>query len=85
MALLAGLVELLLADPADVGDVAGARGRRLAGGVVVALVQAEVLRALLGVWPLDDDGLDRRLKQLRVVDVCTLDLEPERAAVGLDD
>src|SRR5262249_20943375 len=55
------------------------------GRIVVGLVEAELLRALAGVGPLDHDRLDRGGEQLRVVDVGAFDLEPERAARALDD
>ena len=80
MAFRARLVQFLLADPADVRDVAGGLGRLSAARVVVALVEAEVLRELAGVRALDDDRLDRGGEQLRVVDIGTRELEPERAA-----
>jgi hypothetical protein len=55
------LVELLLADPVEGRDGAGSLDRGAAGRVV-GLVQAEALLVLGGVWVLDRDGLDRRLK-----------------------
>jgi hypothetical protein len=85
VALLSGPVELLLADAADVRDVAGSCGRAAASRVVVGLVEAEVLRVVGRVRALNDDRLDRRGEQLRVVDVRALDLEPERPARALDD
>jgi hypothetical protein len=78
--LLAGPVELLFADPSDVRDLAGGLGCRVAGRVVVGLVETEVLRALLRVWSLDDDRVDRPGEQLRVVHVCAVDLNAERPA-----
>ena len=78
MRLLPDLVEFLFADPADVRDVAGGFGCRLAGRVVVGLVETEVLRVLLGVWSLDDDRLDCSGEQLGVVDVGACDLNTER-------
>jgi hypothetical protein len=53
--LLAGLVELLLTDAANVGEVAGLLADAGACFVVVGLVQAEVLDDLLGIGALDHD------------------------------
>lgn len=78
MALLTGLIELLLADPTDVRDVPAPLGRRPPGRVVVALVEAEVLRVLVRVWSLDNDRPDCGGEELGVMDVRALDLEPER-------
>lgn len=85
MLLEARLVEPLLADPADVGEVARPVAGGFAGRVVVGLVEAEVLGEPTGIGALDDDCLDRLREQLGVVDVGALDRSPERAAVLLDD
>ena len=84
VALLAGRVELLLADAADVGDVAAGLGRGAAGWVVVGLVEAEALRSALGrLGTLDRDRVERRLQQLVVVVVGALVGEPDRDSGGL--
>src|SRR3954469_5787447 len=50
---------LLLADPPDVRDVARVGRRRPTVGVVIPLVQAQVLLHLRRVGALDHDRLDR--------------------------
>ena len=84
MSLLAPAVELLLADPADVRDVSGVRAGRLAGGVVIPLVQTEVLRDGIGVGARDHDRFDRLREELGVVDVRTGDRGREGPTVFLD-
>ena len=79
------LVELLLADPADVGRVAAGLADALAGRVVVGLVEAEMLGDRLGVGPLDHDGLDRALQAAWWSWTLAPSIaNPERAAVLLD-
>src|SRR5271166_4580209 len=63
------LLPAVLTDRPDVADV--------------PLVQAQVLLDLLGVGPLDDDRLDRRLQQLLIDDVRSGDHYPERATVAV--
>ena len=83
--LLARLVFLLLADAPDVRHIARSRHDGLGGGVVIAFVQAQMLRRGPGRGgPLDDDGIQRRLQQLRVGHVGPGDHEAKRAAAALD-
>src|SRR5262245_39874307 len=85
MTLLAAAVQFLFTDAPDVRDVPAGLGRGPAAGVVVGLVQAEVLPVLERVGALDHDRLDRGRQQLGVVPVGAFDREPERAAASLDD
>src|SRR5690349_17232655 len=73
--------QLLLADFADVWDVLGVVGRVSARGVVVALVQAQVLWVLVWVGTLHHDSLYGRLQQLGVVAVGPVDDNPQRPAL----
>src|SRR5215217_3263326 len=73
--------QLLLADSADVWDVLGVVGRVSARGVVVALVQAQVLRVLVWVRAIHHYGLNSRLEQLGVVAVGPVDDHAQRAAL----
>ena len=74
---------LLLAAGADVRGEAVFVEELVHLGVVVALVQTDPLRFSSGVRPGDDDALERRAKQLEVVDVRARDLDPERDAPTL--
>ena len=78
----AGGVKLeldLLAAGADVGCET-ARERRLSDAVVVvAAIQAQSLRRLLGrLGPLDRDRVERRLEQLQIVAVGAVVRQPDR-------
>src|SRR5271157_5726698 len=77
------LLPAVLTDRPDVADVPFLLGHLMPGGIVVPLVQAQVLLDLLGVGPLDDDRLDRRLQQLLIDDVRSGDHYPERATVAV--
>src|SRR5947209_16560276 len=57
-----------------------ARDRRLSGAVVVvAAIQAQPLRRLLGrLGPLDRDRVERRLEQLQIVAVGAVVRQPDR-------
>jgi len=76
----------LLAARADVGAEAKLAGEFVHLEIVVALVEAEALR-LIGarLGPLDQDALERRAKELEVVDVRARDLESDRDAAPLAD
>ncbi len=84
MRLVARAVELLLADATDVRHVAGGVAGGLAGWVVIALIEAQVLDHLRGVRALHDDRGDRLIEQLAVVAVGAGDHHPQRPAVGFD-
>ena len=86
MAFVAVLVQLLLADPPDVRNVVRVGCRGSPGRVIVPFVQAQVLRrGVRRLGPIDHDRLNRRAKQLRVMDVGPGDHDAQRATVGLDD
>src|SRR3954469_21291339 len=78
--------DLLFANPADVGHVAGV-GRCLpAGRVVIALVQAQVLRLLgPGRGAVHDDGLQGGLQQLGIVAVGPVHDHPQRPPLLIHD
>lgn len=78
-------IEFLLTDARDVRCVL-VIGRRLTpGGIVVSLVEAQVLRRVgCRLGTLDHDRVERLRQQLRVVDVRRGDDYRERAAVRLD-
>ena len=80
------VVPFFLADPPNMRPVILLRHSCSAGGIVVAFIQAQVLRILFRwMGPLDDDRRDGLLQQLGVMDVCAGHHHPQRAAVGLDD
>src|SRR5664280_1429015 len=85
MCLLAPGVELLLTDAPDVWCVPCGCAGSLAGRVVIALIQAEILDHPLGVGALDHDRVDGSGQELGVVDVGAVDRYPQRAASLLDD
>src|SRR4051812_47223223 len=64
IAFLARIVFLLLADTPDVRDVAVTLEHFPSRSLVVTLVQAQVLRRLLGgLWALYDDGIEGGLQE----------------------
>jgi len=80
-----GAGRALVADERDVGDVVVVDAGAPAGGVVVAPIEAEVLLEVrLRLGPLQDDGVDGRLQELRVRDVRPGDGDRQGAALGLD-
>ena len=77
----ARLVELFLADAPDVRRMAVRGCRGMACGIVVSLVQAQMLRhTLRRLRPLDHDRLDGLLQQLAVVDVGSSHHDAQRPA-----
>jgi len=81
LALVPVEVLLLLADAPDVGDVPGFASGILACGIVISLVEAQVL---FDLWALDDSGVDGGLQQLRVMDVRAVEDDRQWSAVGFD-
>ena len=62
MLLLLLFIEFLLADAPNVRHVPGGSDQGFGSGTVVALVQAKMLRCLVGrLRTLDNDGFDRCL------------------------
>ena len=58
MSLLAVGIEFLFADAADVRGILVRDDRLMPNGMIVALIEAQVLRGLWGgLRPPDDDGL----------------------------
>src|SRR5205823_2391318 len=74
---------LLLADPPDVRGVIRSDRRASTVGVVVRLVQAQVLLHFGRVGPLDHDRLDRRLQELLLDHVGPGDHHAQRPAVAV--
>jgi len=82
---LALLVFLLFADTADMSQVAALRQDCLAWLVVIAFVQAQVLRFLFRrLWAFHDDGIERGRQQQVVVHVRARDADRKWAASLLD-
>src|SRR5215211_152320 len=79
----ARLVELLLSNASDVGYVASLLHKLPARTIVVAFIQAQVLRSLLGgSRAIDHDGIERRLQQLEIRHIGSGHNHRERAAIG---
>lgn len=84
VACFAGIIQLLFADATDMRDVVVFVHRVLAGWVVIAFVQTEMLgRLLAGKRTLDDDGLNRGVKQLGIMPVGAVHGRTQRSAVAL--
>jgi len=57
----------------------------MARGMIIALIQTELLRSLdRRLWPLDHDGLERLREQLRVVHVGSGDGHAQGTTIGFD-
>lgn len=69
MSLLLCLVQLFLANAANVRQVTVHPCRRLGGGIVVTFVQTQMLRVPLGIGRLDHDRFERVLKHLRIMNI----------------
>ncbi len=84
MLLVFFLVEFLFADSANVRSVFVLPGRLVARRIVVAFVQAKMLRFGLGrTRPLYDHGFQRSVQQFGVVNVCAGHDDRQRAALPL--
>src|SRR5215210_562204 len=82
---LAHFIELLFADAPDVWDVIAFFREFSGGSLVIAFVQAQILRrALGGLWALDHDGIERGFKELEVGYVRPGYHYSQRSSVGLD-
>src|SRR5215471_8003879 len=82
----AGTTLLQLAHLLDVRRVLVFRCHALAWLIVECLVQAKVLRNLLGrLWTLHDDRFDGYFQELMIVDVSAVNDHAQRAAVRIDD
>jgi peptidoglycan biosynthesis protein MviN/MurJ (putative lipid II flippase) len=82
MALSPAFIELLLADPANMRRVVRLRRGLMACGIIVALIQTEMLKRLgCWRWPLDDDGIKRLREQFRVVHVGSGNGDPKGPAI----
>src|SRR5215218_3410674 len=85
IAFLARIIFLLLADTPDVRDVAVTLEHFPSRLLVVSLVQAQVVRRLLGGFgALGDDGIERRLQEFEVWHVGSGYHHRKRATGGLD-
>jgi hypothetical protein len=70
MPFLTMLIQLLLTNPADVPLIAIGRNYRMSGGIIVRLIQTQVLRRLRsGLWTFHHDGLDGGCQKLGVMDI----------------
>ena len=81
----AAAVQLLLADPTNMRRVSTTHRRRMTGGVVIPLVQTQVLllaRRRPGFRY--HDGLQCALQQFRVMNIGPGDHDAQRTAVGVD-
>src|SRR5579871_4699472 len=86
MPLLLERIELLFADATHVSDVTVLLDGGFGGRIVVALVQTQMLRLLLGgLGTLDYDRLQRFGQQLGVMHVGTGKHERERTATRFDE
>lgn len=76
-------VEFLFADPTDVGNVLRLQCCSMAGGVVVSLVEAQMLFDFIRLRPLDDNRFDRLLQQLAVRHIGAGDDDSQRATLAV--
>jgi hypothetical protein len=77
--------RLLFADGADVSGIARGGDRLASGGIIVGLVQAQVLRLLRRrLRPLHHDGRDGGTQQLGIVTIGPVDDQSERPALLID-
>jgi hypothetical protein len=81
--LLPARIEFFLADPANMRRGAVIQSCLMAGRIIVALIQAEMLRPLSS-WlrPLDNNRIERLRQQLGVVNVGSSNGNPEGASIG---
>ena len=85
MSLAAAAIQFLFSDSANVGDMPTTRRRRAARGIIITLIQTQVLFLAWGRCGLGyDDGLQRALQQFRVMDIGASDHSTQRAAIGFD-
>ena len=76
---------LLFADWSDVRDVSMLANGLVTGRVVIALVQAQVLRRTLGGrGAINHDGSQGGSQELRIVDIGSAYHHSQRPAVSLD-
>lgn len=86
MTFTALLIQFFFADTADVRVVTLLLGYPVAGGIVVSLVQAQMLGRLgRGLGTINHDRVDRFLQQLVVIHIGPGDNHTQRPAIGLDD
>lgn len=86
MCFLAIRIELLLTDAPDMRDIMEGGNRFTARGIVVAFVQAEMLRRFRsGLGALHHDGLQGGGQELGIVDVRPSQGRAQRAAIRVDD
>ncbi len=85
MRFLALFVFFLFADAADMSRIPALRQNRPGRLIIVAFVQTQVLRLLLGrLWAFHDDGIERGRQQQVVVHVRASDADRKWAASLLD-
>jgi hypothetical protein len=79
----AGSHRIFPADPANMRRVVVIHSCLMAGRIIVALIQPEMLR-LRGSWlrPLDDNRIEPLRQQFGVVNVGSSNGNPERASIG---
>jgi hypothetical protein len=83
MFFLPACIQLFFADAADVRHVTEDQRRRFAGGIVIALVQAQVLPVTARIGRIDHHGVERVLQHLRVMHVGGGDKSGDGPAAGL--
>jgi hypothetical protein len=78
-------VQLFFTDAADMRCVAELRHGGFARGIIVAFIQTQVLRrGFSRLGPLDDNGIERQGKQLRIWSIGPADAGSEGPTVPLD-
>ncbi len=80
------LIEFFLTNPSNVRNIICLSRHPASGGIVIALVQAQVLRCILcRLGPIYNDRLNGLPEPFGIVDIGGRHDHPQRTAVGLDD